>query len=543
MVSGHNMEQMEVWTLGQSPIDLNELHRLLWSYPDKLNADILYDGFSTGFKINYTGPRVAYDSKNLKSVFQNPDLVSKKIQSEIDLGRIAGPFIHRPISNLRCSPIGLIPKKTGGFRLITNLSHPVHNSVNSFIGTEYSTVKYSSFDHAISIIQRLGKGAMIGKMDLKSAFRLLPVYPGCFDLLGFQFNDYYFIDKMMPMGCSESCSYFEKFSTFIEWVVKHETNSEDIDHYLDDFYFAAINENSCKYLMSTFRNVCGRLNVPIAEEKTEGPTFVLEYLGITIDTQKMMIMIPKDKLNDLRQQISYVLGRKKVTLKYLQSLCGLLAFCTKALPAGRAFCRRIYAAMSGVKKRYHKIRVSKDLKADLLVWSEFLAKYNGLSYIHDLNWSTNVDIELYTDSANVGNGCSAYFSGKWTYLPWPSRWNCSEIMRDMTYLELVPIALAIYLWGDQFSNKKILFYSDNAAVVSILNNRSSKSERVMSLLRPIVYFTLTLNFQFKAKHIFSVNNGIADAISRQQVKRFRQLAPSADLYPCAVPQEFWNLLC
>jgi len=105
------MEQMEVWTLGQSPIDLNELHRLLWSYPDKLNADILYDGFSTGFKINYTGPRVAYDSKNLKSVFQNPDLVSKKIQSEIDLGRIAGPFIHRPISNLRCSPIGLIPKK------------------------------------------------------------------------------------------------------------------------------------------------------------------------------------------------------------------------------------------------------------------------------------------------------------------------------------------------------------------------------------------------------------------------------------------------
>ena len=88
---------------------------------------------------------------------------------------------------------------------------------------------------------------------------------------------------MMPMGCSESCSYFEKFSTFIEWVVKHETNSEDIDHYLDDFYFAAINENSCKYLMSTFRNVCKRLNVPIAEEKTEGSTFVLEYLGITND--------------------------------------------------------------------------------------------------------------------------------------------------------------------------------------------------------------------------------------------------------------------
>lgn len=131
---------------------------------------------------------------------------------------------------------------------------------------------------------------------------------------------------------------------------------------------------------------------------------------------------------------------------------------------------------SELKIRYHKIRVSKDLKVDLLVWSEFLAKYNGLTYIHDLNWSTNVDVKLYTDSANVGNGCSVYFSGKWTYLPWPSRWNCSEIMRDMTYLELVPIALVINLWGDQFSNKKILFYSDNAAVVSILNNRSNQRE-------------------------------------------------------------------
>lgn len=77
----------------------------------------------------------------------------------------------------------------------------------------------------------------------------------------------------------------------------------------------------------------------------------------------------------------------------------------------------------------------------------------------------------------------------------------------------------------------------------LITDHRNQRELCPSLLRPIVYFTLTLNFQFKAKHIFSVNNGIADAISRQQVKRFRQLAPSADLYPCAVPQEFWNLLC
>ena len=448
-----------MWSLGRSPINLNELRKLLLEYPDKLNADILYDGFCTGFKINYTGPRTPLESKNLKSVFQNPELVVKKLQSEIDLGRIAGPFENRPISNLRCSPIGLLPKKTGGFRLITHLSHPPENSVNYYIDPEYSTVKYSTFDHAISIIQRLGKSAMIGKTDLKSAFRLLPVYPGCFDLLGFKYNDYYFIDKMMPMGCSESCAYFEKFSTFIEWAVKREARSKDIDHYLDDFLFAGeAHTGECDRLMNSFKNVCNRLNIPIADEKTEGPTTVLEYLGITIDTDKMMVKIPTNKLSELREKISLVLNSKKVTLKVLQSLCGSLAFCTRALPAGRAFCRRIYSSMSKAKKSFHFIRVSQGLRADLLVWNEFLQKFNGISYIHNLDWSTNFDIELYTDSAGgIAKGCGAYFAGKWAFLQWPVRWYSSDIMRDMTYLELVPIALAVYLWGSQFKHKKNSF--------------------------------------------------------------------------------------
>jgi len=51
---------------------------------------------------------------------------------------------------------------------------------------------------------------MDGKMDLKKAFRPLPCYPGFFYLLGIKLEDQYFINKCMPMGCSRSCSTFEK---------------------------------------------------------------------------------------------------------------------------------------------------------------------------------------------------------------------------------------------------------------------------------------------------------------------------------------------
>jgi hypothetical protein len=81
------------------------------------------------------------------------------------------------------------------------------------------------------------------------------------------------------MECSISCKTFEQFSTSIHWLVCFKSNSKKIDHYLDDFFFAReAGTNNCTNLMNQFDGVCERLGVPIANEKTEGPTTLLEYL-------------------------------------------------------------------------------------------------------------------------------------------------------------------------------------------------------------------------------------------------------------------------
>jgi hypothetical protein len=84
------------------------------------------------------------------------------------------------------------------------------------------SVKYSSIDDAVEMIQSLGKRAKLGISDIKKAFRLLPVWPGDFDLLGFRIKDKFYFDKLLPMGASISCALpvFEKFSTFIQWCNK-----------------------------------------------------------------------------------------------------------------------------------------------------------------------------------------------------------------------------------------------------------------------------------------------------------------------------------
>ena len=65
----------------------------------------------------------------------------------------------------------------------------------------------------------------------------------------------------------------------------------------------------------------------------------------------------------------------------------------------------------------------------------------------------------------------------------------------------------------------------------INNNKSSKSDGVMPLLRYIVYYSLSLNTQLKAKHISSINNTIADAPSGRQVDRFKKVAPDSGVIP------------
>ena len=215
--------------------------------------------------------------------------------------------------------------------------------------------------------------------------------------------------------------------------------------------------------MKTFDHVCEHLGVPIAKEKTEGPMTKMEYLGFTLDTIEMCIQIPDNKVQELLKQINLIAFSKKVTLKQLQLLCGILAFYSRALPAGRTFSRTLYMATAKASKPYHYIRVSRKMFDDLMVWKLFLENFNGVSYILDKDWVSNVDLQLFTDSAGGGstpltcqNGGGVFFMGKWYYFQWPKKWHNSDILRDMTFLEMLPIALAICLWHKEFHKKKML---------------------------------------------------------------------------------------
>ena len=222
--------------------------------------------------------------------------------------------------------------------------------MNDGISVDYTSVSYATVEDAIGLIKSVGQNCFLAKTDVKNAFRLIPNHPADYDLLGIYWQGRYYYDRCMPMGCSSSCRTFEMFSTALEWIAQKKVHIPYILHLLDDFLIVSPTVDSCQHQLDTFSMLCSYLGIPMAPEKTVGPSTTLAFAGIELDTVLMEARLPKEKLDKCRELLSAFLRRRKVTLQEIQSLTGLLNFaCTVVVP-GRAFLRRLIDLTIGVQK-------------------------------------------------------------------------------------------------------------------------------------------------------------------------------------------------
>lgn len=90
------------------------------------------------------------------------------------------------------------------------------------------------------------------------------------------------------MGCAISCVYFERISTFLEWVINRESQVPSVLHCLDVFLFLGPGGSQvCFVLLCTMERFSESFGVPLAPKKTEGPMTMITFLGVTIDSDRM----------------------------------------------------------------------------------------------------------------------------------------------------------------------------------------------------------------------------------------------------------------
>ena len=63
----------------------------------------------------------------------------------------------------------------------------------------------------------------------------------------------------------------------------------------------------------------------------------------------------------------------------------------------------------------------------------------------------------------------------------------------------------------------------------------------MKLVRFLVLQCLKNNIKLSARHVPGKKNDVADSLSRFQMTRFWEVAPTAEREPTAVPRFLWDL--
>ena len=520
-----------------TPINIARLEQELPSHPDQVFVQNLLRDLSTGFNIGYTGPQQTRTVKNLLSVRNNPQVVKDYLLKEISLQHIAGPFKAPPLPNLQCSPIGLV-SKDGSWRMIMDLSAPKGSSINDFISQEDFSVQYFHFDDVVNIVSSLGPGALMSKLDIKSAFRLCPVRPEDWELLGIHWEGHYFIELCLPFGLRSSPFHFVRLADALYFILSCNYLITFLTYYLDDFFTAGPRDpDQCFENMNIIIEVFKQLGIPLAPEKIVGPTTCIVYLGITIDSIRMEICLPEDKLQDLCVELKTWQECRKCTKKELQSLIGKLSFACKVIPSGRLFLRRLIDLCKTVKQQHHHVSLNSAARQDISWWQGFLPEWNGRSLIQAPDWSNASDLHIFTDaSGNIGFGI--YVKGSWIAHAWPTYFQNS---RSIERKELFPIFVTCYIWGKEWGTLKILFHSDNQSVVDIWSRGSSTCPHISNLLRQIFFLTAQYSFSINIVHMPGHFNKISDLLSRLQIAKFRALVPEADENPTTIPPQVWNL--
>lgn len=463
-------------------------------------------------------------------------MIDQYISEEIAAGKLRQITSPAEITAVHTSSIGIIPKphQPGKFRLIVDLSSPQGHSVNDGIHPGLCSLQYASVDQAAAMVNQLGKGAFMAKLDLKSAYRMVPVHPHDQPLLGIEWQGSVYCDLALPFGLRSAPKIFTAVADALAWAMICQ-GIGNVLHYLDDFFFCAATASAVAEALGIALPLCTSLGLPVAPQKVEGPSTTITFLGIQLDTVEQEIRLPRQKLIRLQGIVDGWTRKKCATKHQLQVLLGHLGHAATVVRPGRTFTRHLIEATKIPKRPFHKVRLNVQCRADIAWWSAFLQGWNGISYL-----SAKLCHTCIVADASGSWGCGAFEKDSlcWFQIQWPQSWQYVNI----AVKEMLPLVVGAAIWGSRWEGHRVSFLSDNLAVVNVLTARSAKDPHIMHLLRCLFFFEAHFKFEHVAQHVPGKMNTAADALSRNRSSEFHSIYPQAQQCPSSIPHPLLTMV-
>ena len=456
-----------------------------------------------------------------------PDIKPK--MDEIIRRELADNMVSVSREKPRCvHALGAVPKGNGGIRQITDCSRPKGSSINFHVDSLLEEFCFKSVDDVVS---DLSCNDCMAVVDIKSAYRAIPIKPSHRKFQGFSWNlsgeDEWYIDNRLCFGHKLGPMYFNRFSAFMYDTLT--LQGHNVVNYLDDFITVSGSEESCMKSQRAIVDLIRYLGFYIAFDKLVHPSQCVVFLGIEIDSTRMELRLPKGKVEKLRNLLELNISKKRISKKELESLGGLLSHCSHIIRGSRVFCKRVYALYKDIiKSNARFIHIPEIVKADLQWWLKFSKYFNGTAKIVVESYK----FPMVSDSSL--KGFAAYLGRDWLAGVWHDNdcinlcSSCAHVMgrpfaeyfdaSNINVLELWPILQGVRRWFNVLKNKSLYVFTDNTQVMYMLINGGSSNVTCSHWVRELFWLTAIYNIVLIPKYVNTKSNLVADTLSRLPYK-------------------------
>ena len=493
----------------KSGLKIQNWKLLLSNYHDN---DIL-EFLEFGWPVDYSANRLPVPT--YKNHIEREDYsyhINKYIQTELKHKALLGPFKESPFKPwCQYSPVMTREKKhSQDRRIIVDLSYPKGNSVNSGIRKKYYLGKQLTYtlpgiNDIINKLTDTKNKTYLWCIDLARAYRQLRTDPLSVPLLGIIVNNNKYFDIAPPFGCRSSSMACARTTN----AVVHLLNDSGyfVLCYLDDFIGVESSYDKALEAYQACLKLLSFLGLDVSSKKCIKPTQNLIWLGYNIDSKRMIIKIPKDKLLEIIVECKLWTLDAEVTRKNIQHIAGKLNFISKCVTSSKTFMNRIllFLRQSPFKG---KIKITNEVVQDLAWFINFAKQFNGLVLLPTISKHPYL---IECDACLTGGGGyseSKYFAQKFNL-------DIINLNLNIAQLEAINLIAALEnLCPQDPHNYDIQIVTDNMSSKQVLATGSGKDVILTACARKLWHFCALKSCHVEIIHKPGKTLIIADALSR-----------------------------
>ena len=429
-------------------------------------------------------------------------IISDEVQALLDKGAIvectgdtcSGEFI---------SNIFLVPKPGGKFRPVINLKN-----LNQFV-----TPHHFKMEGLHSVRSLLQENDYMVKIDLKDAYFTVPICSSSQKFLRFLWNQRKFQFCCLPFGLSSAPWVFTKV---LKPVIAYlRTQGVRIVAYLDDLLLMCQSQAILREHTALAIYLLQVLGFVINWEKSElNPVQRIIYLGFLINSIRMTISLPEEKIMKLRKEAGSILRKKEISLRTLASFIGLASSTIPAVLPAPLWYRNLQMLkirQLHLEESYDSlVKLSPEEEIELTWWKEELQTWNGRQLLDPQQRAC-----IGSDASSIGWGATHGNQSTGGF------WSESERTMHINALELLAAKFAVQAFlKERPPHLLILLKTDNSTTAACINKMGGTHSILLNTITKSLWlWCLERQFLLRAEHIPGVENIYADWHSRNILDR------------------------